>query len=113
MKIAVPGTRCGGASATSARKKSQGSELAAILFASSRRPLFHVVIRMNTAAATTSGNQPPLGILSRLADQKDTSTARKKPHTRSADAMPHFHRSRATTNRSTVVTTIVVVTATP
>jgi hypothetical protein len=113
MKIAVPGTRCGGASVTSARKKSHGSELAAIRFASKTRPLFQVVITMKTAAAIASGNQPPRGILSRLADQNETSTARKNPVTSRAAGRPHRHLSRATTKNSTVVTTIVVVTATP
>ena len=47
--------------------------------ARSPRPLFHVVMTVNTSPAINSGNQPPLGILSRLAPQKPRSTKRKAP----------------------------------
>jgi hypothetical protein len=77
------------------------------------RPVLHVVITVKTTAAMTSGNQPPLGILSRLAPQKPRSTTRKTAQSAATAGRRHFQSVRATTAKRMVVNTMSVVTATP
>jgi hypothetical protein len=78
-----------------------------------RRPVFHVVMTVKTTPATTSGNQPPCGILSRLAPQNARSTTRNAAASAIAAARLHRQRERATTAKRIVVNTMSVVTATP
>src|ERR687884_2035224 len=77
------------------------------------RPVLHVVIIVKTAAATTSGNHPPLGIFSRLAPQNARSTTRNAAASATTAGRLHFHRERATTAKRIDVNTMSVVTATP
>jgi hypothetical protein len=68
---------------------------------------------VNTEPAISRGNQPPLGIFSRLAPQKPRSTTRKPPAITSTAGRLHLHLSRATTANRIDVNTMSVVTATP
>ena len=77
------------------------------------RPRFQVVIKVKISAPSTSGSQPPSAILTKFAPQNANSITAKKavkardPH----NGQPQC--SRCTVNKSKVVTTMVVVTATP
>jgi hypothetical protein len=77
------------------------------------RPVLQVVMMVKTIAAITRGNQPPLGILSRLAPQNPRSTTRNAAASARTAGRLHFHRERATTAKRIVVNTMSVVTATP
>ena len=112
---AVPGTICGcsGARRRLAKNISRVTWPCRMRSPTSRRPVRHVVIIVNTPAAMTSGNQPPAGIFRRLEVKKATSTTPKAAHSAAALPVVHPKRSRRTANRSMVVTTMVEVTATP
>ena len=77
------------------------------------RPRRQVDIRTNTAAAMTSGNQPPAKILSALAERKVRSMARNAPNTITTSAGGQPQRLRATIPASTAVIAMVPLTAMP
>ena len=97
MKTAVPGTRRGGFAARSAKNWSRGSSTFWSRFHSTRRPRFQVVITAKSAAATTSGNQPPCRIFSTLAVKNASSTAPNTAHSPAARGRLQCHRRRAAT----------------
>ena len=69
---------------------------------------------MKTTTATTSGNQPPSGILSRLAPKKARSTSRNSAASAATCQTGSTSTvSRATTKSRIVVMAIVPVTAMP
>jgi hypothetical protein len=63
--------------------------------------------------ATTSGNQPPCGILTRLAPRNTLSMLRNTPRKPPSTGQRQPQRTRATTAKRTVVMAIVAVTTTP
>ncbi len=77
------------------------------------RPLCHVISRKNTAPPSISGNHPPSRIFSRLAAKNAMSTTRKPRLTSVTSTGFQRQTERITTAASTVVMTIVVVTAIP
>ena len=81
--------------------------------ATSRRPVFHVVISVKTSAATPSGSQPPRTTFRRLAPISATSITRNVVVMATATSGGHFQRSVITTCSSMAVITIVIVTAMP
>ena len=78
-----------------------------------RRPVRQVDIKVKTPSPITSGNQPPWGILNRFAPRKAESTTNNGKVTPIALGQDQFHRTLATTRKSTVVMNMVIVTATP
>ena len=64
-------------------------------------------------AASASGTQPPCRNFTMLADISVLSTIMKQPSTRMASGQRHFQARTASTNTSSVVTSIVPVTAMP
>ena len=113
MKIAVPSTRTGGNSISEPRNSLRGIAFSVNLSVTNSRPRFQVSINVNTAAPSTSGNQPPCMIFSVLAENKSTSIARKKPVASSAGKSRYFQPKCSTKNVRIVVVTIVPVTAMP
>ena len=97
MNTAVPGTRYGWVSARSCMNRSIGIMPAVICRDSSARPRRHVVIIVNTTAATASGNQPPDAILFTFATKNDRSNDKNIASTRPARVrdQPHFCRATA------------------
>ena len=76
-------------------------------------PRFQVDISVNNSAATTSVNQPPLGIFTTLAPRNARSTVKKKPTSSATTSGFQRQRLRATNAKITVVIAIVEVTAMP
>ena len=74
--IAVPGTRTGGCSVMLLMKGAIGMAPGRSRSNRISRPRFHVDSSTNTTMPTTTGNQPPSGILTMLAEKKDTSISR-------------------------------------
>ena len=68
-------------------------------------------IKLSAAAPTINGNQPPSGILCRLAKTKVKSSARNKPATGSKRCKGQRHTPRATVATSTEVTSMSPATA--
>ena len=83
------------------------------LSCSTSRPRFQVVSTAKTARPKASGNQPPAKILSELAEKNARSISTKGRTQQSASAGFHPHWSRATTKTSTLVMSMVPVTAMP
>jgi hypothetical protein len=113
MNTAVPETRAGRVATTRARKSSIGSARAVRRAATMRRPVFHVVMSVNSSEPITSGSHPPWVIFSAFAPKNARSMNRKMPVTTAATAGCQPHRSVATTWSSAAVMTIVSVTAMP
>ncbi len=113
MKTAVPGTRTGCAADTMAMNSSSGIARAVSRSATNRRPVFHVVINVNSAAATASVTQPPCITFSALAPKNETSMIRNTATTPIANAFRQCHTSVITTYSSMTVMIIVSVTAMP
>jgi hypothetical protein len=67
----------------------------------------------NTSPATSSGSQPPSGILRALAMKKAASGIARQPNTRTATGHFHFHTRIATASASAASTSIAPVTARP
>src|SRR5687768_10998621 len=103
MKTAVPGTRGGFFRATSSRKRFIGSEPAFRMLLSIVRPVFHVLMMTNTRNAIAMVTQPPLAILSALAENSARSPRRKIARKPRTVARGHFHLPRATTAYNTDV----------
>ena len=76
------------------------------------RPRRQVVIWVTSTNPTSSGNQPPWGILGMFADRNARSTIRSGTTTTSAFGSGQPQRS-TTTQKSSVVMAIVAVTAMP
>src|SRR5687768_8999685 len=113
MNTAVPGTRVGADAFTSVRKRSNGNVLAASFVRRIRRPVCQVDIKVKIAAPTTSGNQPPCGILMTFEARKASSIT-KKPLQSKAVNNGLQPQSRCAAKKNNVeVTTIASVTATP
>src|SRR5688572_4638845 len=108
MNTDVPVTRVGLVAATLAMKSFTGIARAVSRSATSRRPVFHVVIKVKTSAATPSGSQPPRVTLSRLAPISATSISRNVVVMAAARSGGHFQRSVITTCSSIAVMTIVM-----
>src|SRR5262245_46784625 len=109
----MPDTRASQALAAVARKEERGTDLADSCVKISWRPWRHVDITMNTTSPIANGNQPPLGIFSALEENSARSTS---PSGTKAAATPHHRHPQtrcATARASTVVITIVPVTAKP
>src|SRR6202030_2468643 len=112
-KTAVPETRASGASSQVARKEASGTAWLANRASTNRRPARQVVMIVNTTIPITSGNQPPLGILSAFEPNNARSTV--MIGTRTTAIVGHCQRQtpRMTVAASTVVMLIVPVTANP
>ena len=114
MNNAVPGTRgtfrC---FSMSARNISSGMEAGRSLFQTSSRPCFQVAMRRKIAVPITSGNQPPLNTFSKFAAKKAASTTRNTLHASIARPALQPHTRREAKKNSTVVESIVRVTAMP
>lgn len=78
-----------------------------------RLPVFQVVKTAKTTAPTTSGNQPPSGILNRLAPRKAPSMASRTPVMLNTRALGQCHRRLTKTANSSVVANMVPVTDSP
>jgi hypothetical protein len=76
-------------------------------------PLNHVISRKNSSAPIPSGSQPPSSTFSKLAPKKPRSTTIRPPMISATSSLFHFHTFTITTQASTVVITIVAVTAIP
>ena len=111
--MAVPATRVGARAEIRSGNILSGSAVSASRAARIPRPVFHVVMIVKTAAATTSGNHPPCGIFDNPAVQKPRSMVRNTAARPTVAAIPHPQRARATTANRIVVNTMSVVTATP
>ena len=81
--------------------------------ASASRPRFQVESTAKMNPPATSGNQPPSATLTRFAERKERSTARKAKVSGQTTQRDQRHRSRATRWKSSVVMVIVPVTAMP
>ena len=100
--------------ATLAMNSSSGSARAVSRSATSRRPVFHVVISVKMHAA--DDQRQPAAVQrssTALAPRNARSIDRNTAVTPSATAIGHFHRSVMTTCSSSAVMTIVSVTAMP
>src|SRR5512138_3762532 len=111
--MAVPVTRIGASDSSFACSSLIGSADSASRSVRMLRPRFQVVMIVNTNAATTSGNQPPLGIFVSPAVQKPRSNTRNAEAIAIVAGRLHFHNDRDTTASRMVVNTMSVVTATP
>ena len=113
MNTAVPSTRVGGLAATAAANSSSGNARAVSRSATSRRPVFQVVINVKMSAAITSGSQPPCRILNALPATYDTSMVTNTRTNAATTGTDHRHRMRPTTGSSVPVINIVSATAMP
>jgi hypothetical protein len=113
MNTAVPGTRRGLDASTAWKKSASGVARAARRVPRILRPVFHVVINVNSSAAIASGSHPPCAILSTFAPKKARSIERNTPVTSRASGNGQRHRSVKMTWRSNAVITMVNVTAIP
>lgn len=77
------------------------------------RPRRQISIKLSVKAPTRSGNQPPSGILCRLAETNITSIARNKLATGSNAGQGHCQTSRATIATNMEVTSMSPATAMP
>ncbi len=77
------------------------------------RPLYQVISRKNSNAPMPSGSQPPSSTFSRLAPKKPRSTVMNTPMISATSSLFQFHTFTITTQASTVVITMVAVTAIP
>ena len=87
MNTAVPGTRTGFAADTMARNSSSGIARAVRRSATSRRPVFHVVMSVNSSAATASVTQPPCITFNAFAPKNARSISRNTDTTPSAERL--------------------------
>ncbi|MNP41809.1 hypothetical protein D3C76_1355330 [compost metagenome] len=90
-----------------------GSALSSRRSISNCRPRFQVVIRTNSAAPASTGKAPPCSTLGRLAAKNSESTSRKLSISGTATSGDQRHSRSITTLISTVVQSMVPVTATP
>ena len=90
-----------------------GSESSFSRAATASRPCSQVHIAAKITAAMASGTQPPSRNFSMLAENSVASTNRNPTNTGIASAQRHFQPRTASTNTSTVVTSMVPVTAMP
>ena len=79
----------------------------------SRRPFAQVVRTVKLTSATSSGNQPPSGILVMLDAKNVPSTIRNVPMVAAASRRFHFQTWKTSTANISVVISIVPVTAIP
>src|SRR3954464_4694432 len=97
MKTAVPGTRGGFFRAMSARKRSRGNDPAWRIWFSIVRPVFQVLMMMNTIVAIISVTQPPLAILIAFAARNAMSMTRNAVGNTISAHTGHSQRRLATT----------------
>src|SRR5690625_4948013 len=103
MKMAVPGTRIGGCSSMPEMNAPSDRPPSCLIPRISKSPPRRQVTRMvNTAPASTSGNQPPSRIFSVLAPKKHRSMLRNTTPAMAIFQARHFHISRATTRNKAV-----------
>src|SRR6476661_10769926 len=81
--------------------------------ATASRPCSQVHIAVKITTASASGTQPPCVNFTMLAESSVPSINAKKPNTAIANGQLHFQARTASTNTSSVVTSIVPVTAMP
>ncbi len=99
---------------TMAMNSSSGIARAVSRSATSRRPVFHVVISVNSATATTSVHPAALHDLQRVgAEERDVDGQEHRHRRAIADGFGQCHRSVITTYSSSTVMIIVSVTAMP
>ena len=113
MKTAVPGMRSIPPCARLVTKGLSSMASDSSRWPSNSRPRFQVVSRMNTTRPKASGNQPPSGIFTILAKKKPKSITRKGIAPTKARSGLHFQSRTATATASTLVISIVPVTAIP
>ena len=110
-KTAVPETRF--TSSVSSRTSSIGRSPRWMRSATSMRPRRQVCIWIIRMIPTASANQPPCGILIRLAPRNPSSITNSGIQTANARNRLQFHRSVSTRKKMRVVMAIVIVTAMP
>ncbi len=113
MNTAVPGTRSGGCAAIEVMNGASARLSLRICATTRERPLRQVDISRNSAAPSTSGNQPPSGILIALAARNALSMTRKVAPTPITTHLFQCHIMRATISARMVSISMVPVTAMP
>ena len=112
-KIAVPGTRTGGASISPGRKVSSWMPSLRISWYSSSRPRRQVRSSVNRTTPSTTGNQPPSRILTPFAIRKPMSPTRNSRHNGNTQFRAFGHSARATSASNSVSISIVADTEMP
>ena len=103
-----------GLAATAAMNSSSGTARAVRRSATSRRPVFHVVISVNSTPPITSGSQPPCDDLQQVGAEERQVDGQEDAGDGERDRRAaSFQRSVVTTCSSSAVITIVSVTAMP
>ena len=113
MNTAVPGTRTGFSVLTMARNASSVIARAVSRSATSRRPVFHVVINVKSTSATASVHPAALHQLEGVGAEERQIDVRKNTSAATATGLGQRQRSVSTTYSSSTVITIVSATAMP
>ncbi|MCY1428878.1 hypothetical protein D9M71_447770 [compost metagenome] len=92
---------------------SSGSELSSSRSTMILRPRFQVVIKTNSAKPAITGNAPPWRTFGALAAKYRLSTSRKASSIGTANQRGALHCNSTTAEASSVVISMVPVTATP
>ncbi len=109
----MPITRGGGWIRMLATKVGNGSTLSPRRSTRISRPRFQVVMRTNSPIPAITGKAPPSKIFGTLAAKNRLSTRRKPSRIGSVTSNGQRHRRSITTENSSVVISMVPVTATP
>ena len=113
MNTAVPGTRVAPPSVRLWMNGARSIASCDNLACNSSRPRFQVDNNVKISRPKTSGNQPPAGIFTALAEKSMMSISTNGTAQASASRRDHFHSRLTTTNATRFVINIVPVTAMP